>query len=567
MAKKKKPRPEDTSRVARDPAPEEPIDEVEETPAEAEELVAEDVEADEVQEAAEETPEEVAAEEHAEEVVAEDQAEEVAAEEEGQEVAAEEGGEEVAAEEEAVAEEPPPPLKPQVTTLTLVLCVLVLLASIGAFVMVVLDHGRRQEWSYGVYLHDLSLMGLPLEEEGNSTSASRENQAPVNLDPAAVKKAYQSRGGVKGVSEPFQGVHEVLAPRIRPQDIGPDTEKLLFPKEPVKTLEQEVARLKKRITGDIEEAAKEAGKDLKSDDARRKLAMAFVLPLARHPQQVETLEDKIQKAKGTELSALLERGVRLRLLAEILGPLEEHRPYKTKTNLLDQLSSFDNAKVVEDADALLLQRFEDAVAKTYEAELYGEDWAGKQRTSMDKREDIAFLLYTISQVKKPDGQLLYPDGPERTRVVVGLNEYIHAADSYALALSKLRDLVIAENDAALSYVFTDNNNQKTLPSFVQGYPEAISKIQDLQAKIANREFRLKEYRELLKQHEKQLADRQAQYNAVVTELIEARKKTKASTDDLNRLQQEFFAAQRRLADAAENNSRLLREIQRLERQK
>jgi len=391
----------------------------------------------------------------------------------------------------------------------------------------------------------------------------------VSLDPTRVHKGYQERrAGGKGGSEAFQAVSELVAQRIRPDDIGPDTQKTLFQGvgEPVKTLEQEVDRIKKRLLPDIETAAQEAGKDLNNDAARRKLAVKTLLPLARTPLQVEALDRRIQAAKGPELSALLERGARLRMLAEVLAPLEEQQPARTKDNLLFSLSELENTRRVDETEALVSKRIDAVLAKDFDPELYGDEWAGKQRTSMDKREAIAFLLYTVSQVRKPDGQLLYPQGPERTEVVVGLNEYTHAADSFALALRKLRSRVVQENEAALNYVFLNGDKQDTLSSFVQRYPEDIKAIQDLREGIKSREFRQREYQAQRDRHLKQLEERKKHYDEIVAELAKERTKTAAKVANLHKLQQEYFAAQRRLADAAELNARKVDQMRKLERQ-
>ena len=530
-------------------------------------------------EAAEEA--EAAGEEEAEPAEAAEAEEEVAAEaEEAQPAesaeAAEEAAEPAPAEAEAAeqaeaaeeAPEEPAPLKPQVTVLTLVLCALTLLAAIGVAVVVALDHGKRQEWSYAVFLHDLALGGLPLAEESAGTSASREARGMVNLDPTSVKQAYQQRAtGGKSAGDAFQGVSDLAAPRIRPEDIGPDTAKTLFQGvgEPVKTLDQEIDRLKKQLPSEIDAAAQEASKGL-SDDALRKLALKTLLPLARNPFQVDDIEKQIQTTKGPQLKALLAKGAKLRMIAEILQPLEAQRPAKTKDNVLSHLAEgLKNAKVVGDADALLRRRLDAAVGKNFDPELYGEDWAGKQRTSIDKREDIAFLLYTVSQVRKPNGQLLNPQAPQRTEVVVGLNEYIHAADRYAAALNNLRAHVTQWNDDALNYVYADGDKQKTLPpGFAERYPDEIKTIQDLKSAIDNRLFRLTEYKAQLEQHGKLLKDRQDLYDAVTKELADARAETARLTADLKQLQQEYFEAQRRLSNAAELNRTKAQQIRKLE---
>jgi hypothetical protein len=591
MAKPKKPKSEDTRKARRDaggkPVEPEASDEILELSDEADDdlVVADDEEVAPLsteEEAVVADPEEdistLAGDGDEAEVA--DAEEEVSTLDAGDEaVAAEEDVSTLAGDADAADAAPPedvaedeeeaPPPEPRVTMGTLVLCILVLLASAGACVVVALDHGKRQEWSYAVYLHDLALMGLPLAEETEGRSASREMVPLVRIEPADVNKAFSKRPGVerKG-SEPFKAVEEIFAPRIQPEDLGPDTLAILFKGlgEPVKTLEQEVERIKSRLPQDIDLAAQEAAKKEQGDVAGRKLAEKVLLPLARTPDQVYALDKKIQAAKGAELSALIEKGTRLRLIEQVLDPLNEERPVQPKNRLLESLADLDNAKVVEEAEALLKRRIDAVTAERHDPELLGEEWAGKERTSIEKRQAIAYLLYTISQVKKPDGTLLYPQGPERTEVVVGLNEFTHAADRYAVALQAIQERVTRFHQYELAgYRFKDADKIESLPAFVQQYPEEIRNIQDLRAVIKNREFRLKELQGQVEQLKRQLADRQQHYDTVQKELLGARAETARLVGDLQVLQRQYFEAQRRLSDAAEVNAQKEKLLRKLER--
>jgi chromosome segregation ATPase len=115
-------------------------------------------------------------------------------------------------------------------------------------------------------------------------------------------------------------------------------------------------------------------------------------------------------------------------------------------------------------------------------------------------------------------------------------------------------------------VFSDGDTQKTLPAFVQRYPEEIKNIQDLQAAIKNRKFRLDEYNAQLDVLKKQLKDREEHYDAIKIALAKERAKTASDSTDLRKLEQEYFTAQRRLSDAQELNVQKAAEIGKLERQ-
>jgi hypothetical protein len=392
----------------------------------------------------------------------------------------------------------------------------------------------------------------------------------VDLDPASVNKAFQERRtGGKGGSEPFQPVTELAAQRIRPQDIGPDTEKTLFQEvgDPVKTLDQEVERLRKSLPQDIAKAAEEAAAGARDDSALRKLADRVLLPLARNAFQVDALDRKIRTTKGAALKDLVTKGAERWMLAQILGPLEEQRPLQSKNKVLDALGDMDNAKALDEAKDLLDKRIDATLSDRTDADLFGEEAGARKRTSMDRREAVAFLLYTVSQVKKPDGQPLYPNGVRRAEIVVGLNEFAHAADSYAAAVRQIQERLTRANAVVLGgYVFSDAGKLEVLPEFAQKYPQEIKNVQDLRALVKDRETRLRELQAQLKQHQAQLADRQQHSDEVHKRLLAARAETAKLVAELQRLQQQFFEATSRLANAAEQNAQKEQEIRKLERQ-
>ncbi|HWY86708.1 MAG TPA: hypothetical protein VNX28_08285, partial [Gemmataceae bacterium] len=71
----------------------------------------------------------------------------------------------------AVEDEPRP--KGKNTGLTIGLCVANALAALAFTYLLVLDFQKRQDWSYAVFMNELYIQGLPLQEEDDGPTASR----------------------------------------------------------------------------------------------------------------------------------------------------------------------------------------------------------------------------------------------------------------------------------------------------------------------------------------------------------------------------------------------------------
>src|SRR5438309_87790 len=153
------------------------------------------------------------------------------------------------------ADETPPA---RTSWLTIILCFLNVAAAAGFVFLLMMDYRRRADWSHAIFMHDLKAVGLPLREEQiEGTSASRLALPRQRLESNQIKEAYTGRGG-KSVSEPFQSVQESFQYRITADHLTPEVlqEHFRGAGEPVKTLEDEVDRVKGKLLGDIAEAAK-----------------------------------------------------------------------------------------------------------------------------------------------------------------------------------------------------------------------------------------------------------------------------------------------------------------------
>src|SRR5262245_65202663 len=159
---------------------------------------------EEIEDAEEAADAEAAEEAEAEEAEAEDAAKAEDAEKADSEVGEAEPPESA----ETQASEKPKP-KPKITGLTLTLCILNVAAVIGFVVMLVLDYGKRQAYTYAAFQYEFQLGGLGTKEDRDGVTAGVETLPRQKLTPEALKAAYSSRGGAS-VSEPFAPVEDGL---------------------------------------------------------------------------------------------------------------------------------------------------------------------------------------------------------------------------------------------------------------------------------------------------------------------------------------------------------------------
>jgi hypothetical protein len=466
-------------------------------------------------------------------------------------------------------------VRPRVSVLTYVLIALNILAA-GAFAfLVVLDYRKRQEFSYSVFLHDLGVQGLPLRMEADGPSASQETLPTARLSPEELKQAYQKRLG-KGFD--VQGVDEVIRHRIGPQHLNNEILRDHLGSDLVQTLDEEVERVRTRLTQDLDAAANEYVAAAKALDAKlkRERISGLLLPLSYSIQQVEALDNRIKAANPQELDRLLYEAAQRRMLADLLGPLERYRPSNMKIWLegdkknwiVERIADFETFKL-EQVQDLLKRRFDAALAEQYDPNLSpDENWADPQnkRGSIERRSYIAFLLFTAAQAKRPDGKLLNPQAPERAQATVGLLEYALAAQNYTAALEPLTERAIAAIQADREgWIHVDAKGQEQVtPGFVQAHHKEIQKLRDLATMIKDRQVRLKNLQEQVARHEKLTSERQQETQEAAKRLVAERKQTAEQLAELRRMQLDYFRAQRELAEVVEENLKLESRIRQAE---
>jgi hypothetical protein len=455
-------------------------------------------------------------------------------------------------------EEPGEIVVPSPSSLTIALFVLNLLAALGLGYLLLLDYGVRQAWSYAVFQRDLAIWGLPLAEEERHVTGSETTRPPVHIDPARIAEVFRQRQR-GGKADKFEAVNEVLTDRIKPSQLSDDVLRDLFKgvpeaSKPVRTLEEEVDRVQKRFFGDVEAAAQEAVKTTKK---KRQALRDLLLPLAPTIPQLEALDQKIKALKPAELDPwLLDAGQRW-VLVNLLRVLDWRRP-ETSQNILANSA---------DPTAVKLDQIKDAVNDRFlQAKSGGPGQLGKE--SYSRRQNIAFLLYAISKTRKPGNTAdwLYPDGWKRVEVVIGLWEYDKAAGELIQALHAQQERTLREiAEDRDGYAIQVNGKLENVPGFVGRYQQAVWRIYDLVHRIKEQEARLTRLKEIEAQQKTQYEGRKKDYDDVVDKLLAARRETAIQAAELRRLEGQLFRAQRELADAAQTNEELERQIRAAER--
>jgi len=306
---------------------------------------------------------------------------------------------------------------------------------------------------------------------------------------------------------------------------------------------------------DIAKVGEEVVAAEKTEADKRKKLEKILLPLAGNVVQVRALDKKIRKVKGDELDKLLAESVRRRILVDILQPIENFRPGDVLSQFTEKVADL-NATKIEDLEAQLLLRLDNAIADKYVAAVHqGKNWEGEKRETVEKRQAVAFLLFSIAHVNKPDGTPLFSRGPERAQVVAGLYEFSIAAQAYIEALTVLEKRVITQikGDREGDLIVGANKVERT-PGFVDRYPVQVQKIRVLIGAIDQAEKRLKEIQGQQQKAQKNFEDRTQHLGEIAGQLVEERAKTAKLLEQLRLIQSSLFRAQLELATLPRSTS-------------
>jgi hypothetical protein len=456
-------------------------------------------------------------------------------------------------------------------------------------------------------------------------SVSNETRPVMRLTPGQLMTVVKSR--TKGDWQPgpkdaFEPVEEPTPIWLRPSDM---TEEFLVDiygkdvpqKERYPTLEAAIDHLREKLPADIARAAGDvkdafakktddekrafvqksifimtwdsaeakkmedqianaAGKDL-DDMVKRALVQKILFPIAldysdlkdgRRIWLVDRIDEELAKAKGPELDALVDDAVQRRIYYDILAPINLFRPGDLKVTDVERIADRDKVKM-DKVQELLDKRLAAAVAAKYDLAYHigAEAWGNPQeRDSVEKRQKIAFILFTLAHVQVPVlDKKLYAKGIERAQTVSGLYEFTNASIAYVPAQRILEQRMAARVIAAREgNTFGAPGKEMRTSGIIDEQAAQIDRMLRQVEHVDAAQKRLDELK-VQRDHFKKIYDqRVAQRKDVADKLIKARQGTEKYAKELRALQVQLHEALLELSDAADTNFRLEAEIRALE---
>lgn len=521
--------------------------------------------------------------------------------------------------EEASIDEPLAAPSPKITTTALVLIFLNIIMSLAVLTLAVLDHTARAKDSYRTLINYVKAFGLPLKEEDEGASLSAVTRPVNRLTHEQLQKAFSSRNTQKSIgSDKFQNVEEDITFLIRPSDLSDTIVNDLFwdVPNPVRTLDEEIERLKTALPTKISEAATEVADTLlkKPEPDKRKFArdnLAIVgdaaqikatedqisaasgaalddfvkraivhrtlFTIAFNVFQVDELDKKLSAAKGAELDKLVNDSVQRRLYYDILAPINVFRPGEmsdAKTRF--EIEKLADPKVsLDDIKKILEKRLDAAIAPQYliDAHLGKEFWEkgspteqAKTRDAIEKRKHIGFILFTLSQVQKPLlGAKLFDKGVERAQVICGLYEFTNASLAYVYTIDVLDGRIARAAEASRQGRLYGNVKElQRTPGFIDLYELEVDRLIKIRERVEVTEKRLAEVKLQRDQFNKLYDERAKQYKDALERLLTERKNTDKLVKELRELQAQLHDALVNLAEAGERNFQIEAEIRAIE---
>ena len=476
---------------------------------------------------------------------------------------------EVEGEPEDKIEERPRPPKPRLTWMVIVLLLLNWVAAPAFLYVAYMDHVVRLQYSYRTLLNYVTVWGLPLQSEEENASLSTETRPRIRLNSEQLTKAFKSRKGVVSFTGEYASVEEPVPVRLRPSDMIDELVTDIFRDlpDPVKTLEGEIELLKTQLPKRIEEAADEVLKKQKDDNDKRLVVEKTLLPLAWDVWQVEKLDKTLNDAKGADLDKLVMDSVQRRIYYDIMAPLNVFRAGDLSKFQIEKMA--DQSVSLEQIKEYMEKRLSATIADTFDPKVYaGENYfeANVKRDSVEKRQKIAFLMFTLSQVEKPTlNEKLYKRGVERAQTICGLHEVTNAAIHYVRTLRILEDRIASNiKSAREGDTFTSKTGITRTEGFGDKFEAEVDRLVNIAGHIDTAQKRLADLSK--KKDQFQLIHDQRKKHLAVTmdKLLTARKSTEKYMKDLRELQDQLHEALVELSDAADRNFRLEAEIRRIE---
>jgi hypothetical protein len=475
----------------------------------------------------------------------------------------------------------------RITKTTIALIVLNWIAAPTFLFFAYMDYMVRVQYSYRTMLNYVQVWGLPLkteqDDEKDFTPFAMDTRPRLNLTSDQLSSAFKKRPGVAPSATPFKPVDEPVPLRLRPSDLTTQMLTDVFQgiSDPVTTLDDEIIRLTSKLPGDIEGALKDdAFAKLKTDEEKRTLIHKVLMPIAGDVWRVEKLDDKVAKTKGKELDDLVADAVQRRIYYDILAPINVHRPgdLDIKNYKIERLANWDTIKL-DEVKELMKQRLAASVAVQHDLDVHlgKEVWDKEQtspearnRSSVEKRQAIGFILFTLSQVALPTlpDKKLYPKGIERAQVVSGLYEFTSASIHYVSAMRVLEERIVGSIKADREGWVTelkDKPGQFTrTDGAIDQYESGIDRLVKMVDHIDGAKKRLADLESQRVDAQKIHDQRVQQHRGTLDKLLKARAKTQGYAQELRLLQDQLHKALVELSDAGDRNYQLYVQIRDIE---
>jgi hypothetical protein len=391
-----------------------------------------------------------------------------------------------------------------------ILALLNVIAAVVFVILAILDLARGTPWRRAVVLHDKALEGPPVATP--DPNLEQEDMLDDVFAPARESLAQQVEKAKDDDAKRKLLEHTLLAWARPGQHDKVNTELANTRKDPVPTLL----------------------KDLR-EPLRKSEALAQIRPLIVVPTQQEEVQRwhdyLLNDLKSKDAEKKRER------LQNILVPL---------TETLSERHEMTRRVQTEPLDQLLAGPFESAFPKEQPS----------PEPSRDKRgRDIAHLLYTLSQLRGPDGQLEDPIAPQRTKVVIGLRAYNREVERQAV---QLRDMVQELRAAMYLGKYSDR------AQFLDQHKEILQQLRQLAGELKDVQAVLDGQKKELEKLDVQVKARQDVVDKRRADLKKAQADTQKELDQQAQQEKDLFDSQRAVAEAANENARLERDIRRLE---
>jgi hypothetical protein len=446
----------------------------------------------------------------------------------------------------------------------------------GLFVyLAVVNHAKRQSWAHAVALHDRAIDGLPLDDQRKELERIRKNRTFLSaVDEAAKKTAADARG------REAQVVQKLLpALALTGNDLAKWQARLKAGKDLGQVTEDAARRWmlsqallpleESRFGGRREQLAADlADPDHKYADFE-KLLDARIDDLLR-PQVENNPRGKAKDApRGMELQlvttqspqfyVVYRRSPQDRKVSVWLMNATSHEPAGAGAGPV-------TLRVYSEPDQPQFEMTREGTGYSAKDNLFGDankvlrgevdvTSGGKplhfwfiEHEPIHYREQVAHLLFTLSQVTRPDQSKL--DAPSETQVEqwVGRRMYVDAIRRQTKVLNQIteRRLVDAEHDLA---AFADHSGELLR-----------ERLPYLRMAIERQRGSLARWEKDRSDREKELEADQENYKSAVEQLKQERTKANEALAELAKWQERLLDAQKADAGLGAENRRLERAI-------